>query len=82
MCFSEYISETIVIYHLDKTKQYPEGSHHKKKRKKIGKNSLMGGRGQNEKNKVPIPIWEHRKLRGGLNFSEMSELKVALRHNP
>ena len=41
-----------------------------------------GGVDKIKKNQVPISIWELRKSRGGLNFSEMSELIAALRHHP
>ena len=53
----------------------------KKKTKKFGKNSLMGGL-KIEKIKSQFQFGNFENRGGGLNFSEMSELIVALRHPP
>ena len=42
----------------------------------------MGGGVKKNRRKFPISIWEFEKPGGGLNFSKMSELKIALRHHP
>ena len=54
-----------------------------KKKGKMGKNSLMGGGGVKiKKIKSQFQFGNFENRGGGLNFSEMSELIVALRYHP
>ena len=50
-----------------------KGSHHKKKTKKFGKNSLMEVWGQNKKIKSQFQFGNFEDPGGGLNFSKMSQ---------